>query len=171
MPDGQNDISSNPPDAPLLGKPQPTLAETRAKGVPLPPSLSIWTGYLLGRAARLCQNYFDGQAEPLGIHGRHFGVLAVLGEEKPLAQVELGERLGIDRNTVTLLLDDLEGKALVTRRRDPRDRRAHLVALTDAGRDVLAQSREFARRTNEEVLSPLSPEERTQIHALLSRLF
>ena len=155
----------------LSKEPQPSLSGTRAKSVPLPPSLSIWTGYLLGRAAQQCRGYFDALAEPLGIHGRHFGVLTVLGEEKPLSQVELGERLGVDRNTITLLLDDLEGKELVTRRRDPQDRRAHLVALTDAGRDVLAQSVELVWRTNEEVFAPLSAEERTQLHALLSRLF
>lgn len=143
---------------------------TGAKSSPLPPSLSIWTGYLLSRAARLCRDYFDALTEPLGIHGRHFSVLAVLGEEKPLSQVEISERLGIDRNTMTLLLDDLEAKGLVTRRRDPDDRRAHLVSLTDTGRDVLVQSTALAQRTNEEVFAPLSSSERAQLHALLSRL-
>ena len=152
-------------------EPVPFPAGTRAESVPLPPSLSIWTGYLLTRAARLCRSYFDALSEPLGIHGRHFSVLAVLGEEKPLAQVEMSERLGIDRNTMVLLLDDLEARRLVTRRRDPRDRRAHLVSLTDAGRDVLTESTVLARRTNDEVFAPLSPEERTQLHVLLSRLF
>jgi len=151
-------------------KPMPSLAATRAKNAPLPPSLSVWTGYLLGRAAQQCRSYFEALTEPLGIHGRHFSVLAVLGEEKPLAQVELGERLGIDRNTMVLLLDDLEARGLVTRGRDPRDRRAHLVSLTDAGRDVLAQSTALARRTNDEVFAPLSADERAQLHALLSRL-
>lgn len=151
-------------------KPQPSLAAARAKSAPLPPSLSVWTGYLLSRAAQQCRSYFDALVEPLGIHGRHFSVLAVLGEEKPLSQVEMGERLGIDRNTIVLLLDDLEVRGLVTRRRDPRDRRAHLVSLTDAGRDVLTQSTAMARRTNDEVFAPLSSEERAQLHALLSRL-
>ena len=71
---------------------------------------------------------------PLGIGRRHFSVLAVLGEGKPLSQVEMGERLGIDRNTMVILLDDLEEKSLVVRRRDPSDRRAYLVSLTEAGR-------------------------------------
>ena len=155
----------------VLEKAQPSLASTRAKNVPLPPSLSVWTGYLLSRAAQQCRDYFDALVEPLGIKGRHFSVLAVLGEEKPLAQIEIGERLGVDRNTIVLLLDDLEERGLVTRRRDPRDRRAHLVALTDAGRDVLGQGTDMARRTNDEVLSPLSADERGQLHALLSRLF
>ena len=151
-------------------KPSPSLTETRAKSLPLPPSLSVWTGYLLSRSARLCRDYFDALVEPMGIHGRHFSVLALLGEEKPLAQVEMSERLGIDRNTMVLLLDDLEARGLVVRRRDPRDRRAHCVTLTDDGRGVLVKSTEMARRTNDEVFAPLSSEERTQLHGLLSRL-
>ena len=150
---------------------QPSLAATRAKSAPLPESLSVWTGYLLGRATDQSREYFEALVKPLSIGRRHFGVLAVLGEEKPLSQVEIGERLGIDRNTMVLLLDDLEKKALVTRRRDPADRRAHLVSLTDAGRDVLAKSTEAARRTNDEVFAPLSPDERALLHSLLSRLF
>ena len=149
----------------------PSLTATRTKSLPLPPSLSVWTGYLLTRAAQQCRSYFDSLVEPMGIHGRHFSVLAVLGEEKPLAQVEMSERLGIDRNTMVLLLDDLEAKNLVMRRRDPRDRRAHCVTLTDAGREVLVQSTQMARRTNDEVFAPLSSEERAQLHTLLSRLF
>lgn len=151
-------------------KPVSSLTATRAGGVPLPSSLSVWTGYLLTRAARLCREHFDALAEPLGIHGRHFSVLAVLGEGRPMSQVEMGERLGIDRNTIVLLLDDLERRALVTRRRDPRDRRAHLVGLTDGGREVLTESTALARRTNDEVFAPLSPQERAQLHSLLSRL-
>lgn len=137
---------------------------------PIPASLSVWTGYLLTRAAQKCRSHFDGLAEPLGIHGRHFAVLSLLGEEKPLAQVEIGERLGIDRNTVVLLLDDLEGQELVTRRRDPNDRRAHQVTLTDTGRTLLVRAEELARRTNTEVFAPLSPDEQAQLHSLLGRL-
>ncbi len=154
----------------VFEKPTPSLAATRAKSAPLPPSLSVWTGYLLGRAAQQCRSHFDSLAEPLGIHGRHFGVLAVLGEGEPMAQVDMSDRLGVDRNTMVLLLDDLEARGLVTRRRDPRDRRAHLVSLTDAGRDVLAESTALAKRTNEEVFAPLSEGERAQLHSLLSRL-
>jgi len=159
------------PDERELPASQPTLSDARAKAMPLPPSLSIWTGYLLGRAYQQCRDYFDALVTPLGIRGRHFSVLAVVDEGKPLSQIEISERLGIDRNTMVGLLDDLEAGLFVTRTRDPQDRRAYLIALTPAGRDVLAQGTQMAHRTNEEVLSPLSPAERAQLHALLGRLF
>ncbi len=150
---------------------RPSLAATRAKSAPLPPILSRWTGYLMSRAAQQCRDYFDALAAPLGVKARHFSVMALLGEDTPHSQVEMGERLGVDRNTMVLLLDDLEALDLVTRRRDPRDRRAHLVSLTEQGHQVLDQITEMGRRTNDEVFSPLSPSERAQLHALLSRLF
>ncbi len=136
----------------------------------LPESLSVWTGYLLGRATDRSREHFEALVKPLGIGRRHFAILAVLGEEKPSSQIEMSERLGIDRNTMVLLLDDLEAKALAVRRRDSADRRTHRVSLTDAGRDVLAQSIDAARRTNDAVFAPLSPEERALLHSLLRRL-
>ena len=153
------------------GSRSPLHAEPRAGRVPLPAGLSVWTGYLMGRAAQQCRDRFDVLAEPLGVRAKHFSLLTVLGEAPALSQVEMGERLGIDRNTVVLLLDDLEGQGLVTRRRDPKDRRAHLVSLTDRGREILDKMVGLARRTNDEVLSPLAPDERAQLHTLLSRLF
>ena len=88
-----------------------------------------------------------------------------------MSQVEIGGRLNIDRNTVVLLLDDLEALGCVTRRRDQRDRRAHCVSLTETGKDRWAYGLEMARHTNEAVLSALAPEERAQLHALLLGLF
>lgn len=136
----------------------------------LPRSLSVWTGYLLSRAGQKCRDYFDMLAAPLGIKGRHFSVLALLDELPGLAQIEISARLGIDRNTMVLLLNDLEARGLVERRRDPQDRRAHIVTLTAAGKDTLAAGTELARQTNDAVFAPLSPDERVQLRALLSRL-
>ena len=146
-------------------------ANTRAKRAPLPRSLSVLTGYLLSRAAQECRDYFDALVEPFGIKGRHFSVLALLAEEPGLAQIEMSERLGIDRNTMVLLLNDLEELKFAERRRDPRDRRAHVVTLTEAGKTMLERGMKLAQRMNEEVFAPLSPEERGQLKGLLSRLF
>jgi MarR family transcriptional regulator, lower aerobic nicotinate degradation pathway regulator len=153
--------------AQIAEDPQP---EVPLKQAPLPRSLSVWTGYLLSRAGQKCRDCFDALAAPLGIKGRHFSVLALLDEMPGLAQIEMSERLGIDRNTMVLLLNDLESRGLVERRRDPRDRRAHVVTLTAAGQDVLAEGTALAQRTNEVVFAPLSPDEQVQLRALLSRL-
>ena len=142
-----------------------------ANDVPLPRSLSVWTGYLLNRAAQRCRDHFDAMVAPLGIKGKHFTILALLEEEPGLAQIEISERLAIDRNTMVLLLKDLEDLNFIERHRDPSDRRAHVVTLTESGKAILAQGTEFARRTNKEVFAPLSADERLQLRTLLSRLF
>jgi DNA-binding MarR family transcriptional regulator len=149
---------------------EPTPAKTQTRKTPAPASLTVWTGYLLSRAAQQCQEYFDGLMETSGLRARHFRLMALLGEADSLSQVEIGERLNIDRNTIVLLLDDLEALGCVTRRRDPRDRRAHCVSLTETGKKQWAHGLEMARRTNEAVFAPLESDERTQLHALLLRL-
>ena len=140
-------------------------------GTSVPPDLASWTGYLLGRAADMCRSHFDALIEPYGIRWRHFRILAVLSGSVGLAQIEMSDQLGIDRNTVVLLLDDLQALGLIVRNRDPRDRRAHVVTLTDAGRDVLVRATQLAQQTNDEVFSPLTPTERGQLRRLLLRLF
>lgn len=148
-------------------QPEPILSDEKP---PLPRSLSVWTGYLLNRAAQKCRDHFDELASPLGIKGRHYSVLALLDEAPGLTQIEMSGRLGIDRNTMVLLLNDLEALHLVERRRDPQDRRAHIVTLTEAGRDMLTQGTALAQRTNDKVFAPLTPDERALLRTLLSRL-
>ena len=67
-------------------------------------------------------------------------------------------------------IDELEARGLVERRRNPQDRRAHALYITDEGRRTLKQGRKVARRAQEELLAPLSPQERRQLHELLLRL-
>jgi DNA-binding MarR family transcriptional regulator len=148
------------------------VCTNKEQALPKPPaSLTIWTGYLLSYAAQRFQEQFDTFMEPLKIRVRHFRILVLLGESEPLSQVVIGERLSVDRNTIVLLLDDLEALEYVIRRRDPCDRRAHCVSLTEKGKTALEQGLEQAKRTNDIVLAPLDPSEQFQLHSLLRRLF
>src|ERR1035441_6758642 len=68
--------------------------------------------------------------ELLGMRVKEFATLAMLRDHSPIPQQELSEMLFIDANNLVLLLNDLESKEFAFRRRDPADRRRHLVEIT-----------------------------------------
>lgn len=74
------------------------------------------------------------------------GVLLRLAHRAEMTPGELAESIAAAPQSITRILAGLEERGLVARRTDPRDRRASLVSLTDAGRTVLAEDGR-ARRT------------------------
>ncbi len=99
-----------------------------------------------------------------------FAALAALAEFGPLSQVELGRRLGLDRNDVNGVLTRLDGNGRVDRRADPADRRRNVVSLTGAGRKYLADLAEKADAAQDELLAGLDATERRDLQALLEKV-
>lgn len=108
--------------------------------------------------------------EPTGLSPYDHGVLALLDEEPVETQAMIADALGYDRSHLVGVLDDLEARDLIARRRDPADRRRHLVTLTPAGKQAVERLRAVARQVDEEFFEPLSPQERQELFALLSRI-
>jgi DNA-binding MarR family transcriptional regulator len=111
----------------------------------------------------------DAEAQPPVRCCHHEGLLTVLiaiDSQAPLSQQEVAGRLGVDRTTMVLLIDELENKALVRRRRDPDDRRKNVVVLTDAGRTTLREASASAE-AERLFLGPLSGDEATRLRQTL----
>jgi len=108
--------------------------------------------------------------EPTGLSPYDHGVLALLDEEPVETQAMIADALGYDRSHLVGVLDDLEARDLIARRRDPADRRRHLVTLTPAGKQAVERLRAVAQQVDEEFFEPLSAEERRELFALLSRI-
>jgi MarR family transcriptional regulator, organic hydroperoxide resistance regulator len=97
-------------------------------------------------------------------------VLAALTAEPGRTQLALAYDLGLDKTTLTSLLDRLEAGGLIIRSLDPHDRRARIPELTDAGRRIQAAVTRARDRAEAELLSAFSKDEQRMLRALLTRL-
>jgi DNA-binding MarR family transcriptional regulator len=126
--------------------------------------------FLLKRLALVVKERSLEAFESTGLSPYHHGVLALLEEEPRETQAMIADALGYDRSHLVGLLDELEERGLIERRRDPGDRRRHLVSLTPEGRRALNRLRSIVKRVEDEFFAPLDAEQRQALHALLSQL-
>jgi DNA-binding MarR family transcriptional regulator len=84
-----------------------------------------------------------------------------------MTQHGLGKALSLDPSTVVGLLHELEGPGLISRRRDPADRRRQIVSLSENGAAVFGG--EHSTEIDDELLKTLAPSERAMLHDLLVR--
>ncbi|MFF9206680.1 MarR family winged helix-turn-helix transcriptional regulator [Streptomyces sp. NPDC014986] len=101
---------------------------------------------------------------------RAYLVLVALSDGEPPSQLALAKAVSLDRTVMTYLLDDLEAHHLVTRRPDPRDRRARQVLLTDTGRTRLTQIRDNLATAEAKLLTDLDEHDAHQLRTLLARV-
>jgi DNA-binding MarR family transcriptional regulator len=115
------------------------------------------------------QVYKRSSEELLGMHLRLLMALSYLRDHDAAPQQELADTLCMDANNVVLLLNELEDAGHVSRRRDPGDRRRHLVYITAAGREALARAERAQEQVEDDVLGALDPAERATLWNLLTR--
>jgi len=140
------------------------------KAVKPPYELVCSTAHLLKRLGMEIKEAYGEAFEAAGASPFHYSVLAVLEESPPETQATIADSLGYDRSWLVGLLDELEEQGLIERRRDPDDRRRHLVTIQPAGKQKLAELRAISRRVEDEFLAPLEPEQRASLHELLLQL-
>jgi MarR family transcriptional regulator, lower aerobic nicotinate degradation pathway regulator len=137
---------------------------------PLPAELVASSTFLLKRLGFAAKDRSMKAYEQTGLHPYHYAILLVLDEGSRDTQGSIADALGYDRGQLVGLLDELEEQKLVERRRDPNDRRRHLVRLTSEGTRTLGRLRRVTREVEDEFLAPLSEQERADLHELLLRL-
>jgi MarR family transcriptional regulator, lower aerobic nicotinate degradation pathway regulator len=146
--------------------------ETKASGETslLPAALARRLGFMLLRASAGMTRLGAETLEPLGIDGRHYGVLAALSELGPVSQQTLADIFAVDRSTMVGFVDELERKGHVRRGKNPSDRRAYALELTPSGVKVERKAAELLAGCEGHYLAPLSAAERGQLLEFLERL-
>lgn len=120
---------------------------------------------LLTRLARAV--FLRSSIELVGMNLKNMVVLAYLREHPEVPQQTMTEHLSMDSNTGVLVLNDLEDLEFVERRRDPADRRRHIVDITDLGREALERAESAQGSIEDEILGGLSESERVMFRRLL----
>jgi DNA-binding MarR family transcriptional regulator len=130
-----------------------------------PPS----AGMLLVKLGRAAERRYTDALKPSKLTPKHLGVLFEV-RARATTQQALCDSVGIDPSKLVGLLNDLEDEGLLVRRRDPADRRRHIVEVSKEGRARLAIAERAAKQVEEELLGGLDDDERQALHALLARV-
>ncbi|BCB80720.1 hypothetical protein GCM10022251_01340 [Phytohabitans flavus] len=124
---------------------------------------------LVQTAAHASRLVSDGFAA-VEARGYHFRVLATLDELGPASQATLGRRGGIHLSDLVTTINELADRGFVERSPDPEDRRRNVITITAAGRRQLLRLEKQLAQVQDQLLAPLSPEERDEFARLLTRL-
>jgi MarR family transcriptional regulator, transcriptional regulator for hemolysin len=136
-----------------------------AARTPPPIDLSL----LLNQAAYAFANRLTAALAELEISVRVYCVLAKAAEGE-YTQSRLAQLAFMDKTTLVVTLDEMERRGLAERRVSPADRRVRVIALTDAGRRLLARADAVVTAVHDEVLAGVDGSERETFLAVLARL-
>lgn len=125
---------------------------------------------LIDHLARVGRRASEASVPAACLRPRHMIALKLIGERGPLTQHAVGLALSLDPSNVVGLLNELEERELITRRRDPADRRRHIVELTAAGSVEVTQTFSQLRGVEDDLFKALSGYERATLYGLLSRV-
>jgi len=126
--------------------------------------------FLLARLGAGLKSRAFKEFEQVGFSPYHYSVLALLDEGSRETQATIADALQLDRSMLVGILDTLEEKHLIERRRDTTDRRRHLVSLAPAGKRQLARFRKIIQSVEDEFMAPLDADTRANLHATLLTL-
>jgi DNA-binding MarR family transcriptional regulator len=126
-------------------------------------------GILLAKIGKVVERWLADALKPRELTPKHVGVLFQVRAE-PTTQQALIESVGVDPSKLVGLLNDLEAEGLIVRRRDPEDRRRHIVELSKEGRAQIAAAERAVAKVEEKLFAGISDEERAQLRRLLARV-
>ncbi len=104
------------------------------------------------------------------MHLPHYAVGAVLAECGPLSQKAVSDCIAMDPSDIVPIIDKMERAHLIRRLRDEADRRRYILTLTDRGTQFMERMDKKVSEHKDDLLAPLTPEERTEFIRILRKL-
>jgi MarR family transcriptional regulator for hemolysin len=151
--------AARPADSPA-GQPEP----------PPGPPASPPVGQYLARTAKEITRAFDDALAGAGGSQPIWLVLISLKTRRLASQRELAEAVGIREATLTHHLNAMDAGGLITRRRDPENRRVHLVQMTPAGEEAFYRMRKAAFAFDDRLRAGFDDDELEEFRRVLDRL-
>ncbi|WP_211335542.1 MarR family winged helix-turn-helix transcriptional regulator [Lentzea flaviverrucosa] len=127
-------------------------------------------GMLLMHLGRDVDARLRRQLSAYGLTPRHGYTLSHLCENGPTSQQSLLDVLDVDPSVLVAILNDLENAGLAERKRDPEDRRRHIVEMSEQGRSALTAMEGTIDTIERELLADLSPADADQLRSLLAKV-
>lgn len=127
-------------------------------------------GLALGEVTRLMRRRFDERARAMGATRAQWLALKMISRTEGINQGRLADQLEVEPITACRMVDRLEEAGMVERRRDPTDRRAWQIFLTEKSRPVIDELRIVGNEVFEQAFTGLSREQRDQLYALLDTI-
>lgn len=127
-------------------------------------------GFLLARHGQIMNMRIRQALGVTGLRPRHGAILLRLAVAGATSQQRLIEALAIDASALVAILNGLEGEGLVHRRRDPADRRRHIVEITSSGERAVCAVETAIGEVEREAFADLDGTEIAQLHGLLDRI-
>ncbi|WP_084216112.1 MarR family transcriptional regulator [Pseudonocardia spinosispora] len=128
------------------------------------------TVFLISQIGSQVATRFAQGLEPLGIRPAHFDVLVQISRSEGQSQQRLAELVGVHRNVMVGLIDDLERRELVERRSHPEDRRAHAIHLAGAAFELLSRAELVAEECEASLFAGIDPAEHDHLREVLQRI-
>jgi DNA-binding MarR family transcriptional regulator len=126
-------------------------------------------GLLLDRVTSSLVKDFEAALAPWDLRNLHLAILSTVSQFGPLPQIRIGEYLGIERQTMANLIDDLERRGLVERQRAT-DRRVWAIAITTEGDHKRREAANAGAAHAHEVFSGLTEQDRADLMRVLLKL-
>ena len=126
--------------------------------------------FLVAQLGAYAAERFGERAAALDFTRPQAGLLRLISREPGQSQQAVARRLGTPPSRLVALVDGLEQRGLIERRRNPGDRRNYALHLTAAGEQAMTDLSQVSLEHEQAIAAPLTPAERAQLSKLLGKL-